>query len=506
VEIAPRFWRWLGFQWGGKYYEFCSLPFGLAPACRTFTLLVRALAAHWRSQGIRMVHYIDDWVFFCHPSEHAALTRRIIADIKASGFIINQEKSHGLERPTFQFDWIGYSFDLRKGTYGVLAHHESHLQEQCKAFARLQPGNRLKAIKIMQFTGKLASAHRLLGPALRMFCFSLNRLAASVRHKNHYLKWTVDGAREVEFWNKNFARLNSAAIWPQRVWAPCFARVRCDAGEPGWGMYIDRGRSQAEIPPDCDIAHGFWTRSEKRKSSTWRELKGFLLGFKSLIVPLFAGRRVLVFVDAKNVETLWQKGGSSNPEHHAMILELYLAAEAAGITLEIQWVPREENTCADAISKFCDESDWKIALQIFRRLERRWGSPVVDLFASHLNMAVPRFFSRYWCPGTAGVDAFARDWSDFSLCWCNPPFAIMADVLAHATECGARLILIAPEWRQQPWWPRLRSPDGRGWAAFVEDSVFLPKDSGTFLPGVQEGFGAPTYACWALLCNFRHAP
>ena len=45
VELSQAEYRWFGFQWDQQYYEFCSLPFGLAPACRTFTVIVRALAA-----------------------------------------------------------------------------------------------------------------------------------------------------------------------------------------------------------------------------------------------------------------------------------------------------------------------------------------------------------------------------------------------------------------------------------------------------------------------------
>jgi hypothetical protein len=343
-----------------------------------------------------------------------------------------------------------------------------------------------------------------------MYCFALHRQAASARHKNHYVAWTADCAREAVFWAANFARLNTGQIWPKRRWTPCKFRTRCDAGEPGWGMWVDEGQPQDEEPPDSDIAHGFWTRAEKRRSSTWRELRGFQLAFIAMIVPRFAGESVLCLVDAQNVETLWLSGGSrQNAEHHRMIREIFELAQQHGIELRIQWIPREENTRADIISKFFDTSDWKISPAIFRRLERRWGSPAVDLFATHLNRLVPRFFSRFWCPGTHGVDSFARDWGQFPLCWCNPPFGLIAQVLAHAAECGARLILIVPAWRQQSWWPTLRSNRGRDWATFVHGAEELPREHGTFLPGAvganEHGVGAPDWQCYALLCDFRAA-
>ena len=310
--------------------------------------------------------------------------------------------SHGLSKPTFWFEWIGYKFDLAAGRYGVfvLPHHEAHLAEQGRALKRLPIGSRLKAVQIMRYAGKLASAHRVLGTCLRMFTFYLNQNAHSVAHKNMHVPWTVPQLREVEHWLLHFPKLNAAPIWPDVRYVACVynARVRCDAGEPGWGLHMDNGEDPetSELPPDCEIAHGFWNRNEKKRSSTWRELKGFLLGFIALIVPRFAGQQVLASLDAMNVVTMWRAGGSRMEEHHAMLLELWHLCQEHGIGLTpMQWVPREQNVRADIVSKFFDTSDWQINKTLFRRIERAWGKPTVDLFATHLNCLVPRFFSRF---------------------------------------------------------------------------------------------------------------
>ena len=39
------------------------MPFGLCPACWVFTKLTNELVGHWRSQGIKLVHYLDDFLF-----------------------------------------------------------------------------------------------------------------------------------------------------------------------------------------------------------------------------------------------------------------------------------------------------------------------------------------------------------------------------------------------------------------------------------------------------------
>jgi len=43
-----------------KYCVFCVLPFGLSTACFVFTKLLCPLVKHWRSQGLKIVVYLDD--------------------------------------------------------------------------------------------------------------------------------------------------------------------------------------------------------------------------------------------------------------------------------------------------------------------------------------------------------------------------------------------------------------------------------------------------------------
>ena len=79
------------------------------------------------------------------------------------------------------------------------------------------------------------------------------------------------------------------------------------------------------------------------------------------------------------------------------------------ISLHVHWVPRELNEDADDVSKLLDGSDWRLHPGIFASLNNRWGPHTVDLFASSKNAQCQRLFSKFWCPGTSGVDAFSHD-------------------------------------------------------------------------------------------------
>ena len=53
----------------GKSYQFSSLPFGLSTATRTFTRLVRAVAASLRKEGVQFFVYLDDWLVVARTRE-----------------------------------------------------------------------------------------------------------------------------------------------------------------------------------------------------------------------------------------------------------------------------------------------------------------------------------------------------------------------------------------------------------------------------------------------------
>ncbi|CAL8466245.1 g5781 [Coccomyxa elongata] len=117
VEMHPSSWKYLGFCWEGQYYVFTVLPFGLNTACWVFTKLTRELVSHWRGQGIRSVHYLDDFLFAIPKdvdggdTQFRAVQAKIFADIKAAGFSLSEPK---LKLDPSQ-GWGGYTVSSSSG-------------------------------------------------------------------------------------------------------------------------------------------------------------------------------------------------------------------------------------------------------------------------------------------------------------------------------------------------------------------------------------------------------
>ena len=93
VDVDPAFWQFLGFEWQGQHYVFCQLPFGLATACFVFTKLLKQLVQRWRILGIRMIPYIDDFLFFAgSAAEFARIQAQVLGDFARSGFVLSTDK------------------------------------------------------------------------------------------------------------------------------------------------------------------------------------------------------------------------------------------------------------------------------------------------------------------------------------------------------------------------------------------------------------------------------
>jgi hypothetical protein len=136
----------------------------------------------------------------------------------------------------------------------------------------------------------------------------------------------------------------------------------------------------------------------------------------------------------------------------------------------------------DYLFKVREVDNWGLQPAIFEQVNQQFGPCAVDRFASAHNALLPRFFSEFWTPNLAGVNAFTESWAG-SLSYCFPPPRLVFRTIQHARECKARIILAVLDWPGQPWWPALVEQEGREWAPFVRRSLRLPRGPATLRPG-----------------------
>ncbi len=110
IPVIRQHSKFLRFAFGRKAYQYKVLPFGLALAPRTFTKCMGAALAPFRLQGIRVLHYLDNWHIRAHSRESVSHHRDVVLrHIRALGLRINTKKSvlSLLNKLCFwEFTWI----------------------------------------------------------------------------------------------------------------------------------------------------------------------------------------------------------------------------------------------------------------------------------------------------------------------------------------------------------------------------------------------------------------
>ena len=299
------------------------------------------------------------------------------------------------------------------------------------------------------------------------------------------------GKEELDFWRNNLRVLNGVLFWPvpfvpSKVF---FSNV----SSTGCGAFI-QGSSL--------VCHRNWSAEESQKSSTWRELYAIKFALDAFDSQL-ADQRVRCFTDNQKVVRIVQVG-SMVKELHDIALDVFLLTSQRHIHLDLNWLPREQNSQADFVSKMIDFDDYCVNDEIFRHLEDLWGPHSVDRFACSYNSKLPRFNSRFLQPGTEAVDAFSQDWSSENN-WFGPPTVLIGRSLSHLRDCKAIGTLIVPMWKSAQFWPLL-CDDGIHLNSFVRECCFLPDRPDLFVKGRAKNtlFGTKAFKsrCLALRIDF----
>ena len=170
-------------------------------------------------------------------------------------------------------------------------------------------------------------------------------------------------------------------------------------------------------------------------------------------------------------------GGTVSPRLNTIVRDLWLWCMNRGITLSAEHLPGVLNTIADEESRVMkDRSDWMLHPQAFLQIQQRWGPLVVDVFASRLTTQLQRFFSWRPQPEAEALDAFSQDWKQLrGKTYANPPWNLVGRVLSRVCQQQITLVLVAPVWKSQPWYPMLLE-------SLVDFPILLPQRADLIIP------------------------
>lgn len=126
------------------------------------------------------------------------------------------------------------------------------------------------------------------------------------------------------------------------------------------------------------------------------------------------------------------------------------------IDLTVNWVPREHLRFADTLSRMIDHDDWQVKEELYNNLNQLWGPFTVDRVADNDNKKICRFYSKFYCPNTEGVNALNYDWKGENN-YIVPPTSLVGKVLKHMKTSKCKGVIVLPYWPSAYFWPLLFS-------------------------------------------------
>lgn len=277
IEIYEEHRQYLGFSWeeNGKisYFVYNVLPFGISTAGYIFSKVLREPVRHLRSEGIKIITFLDDGIAAGSSFE---VTSNVSYSIKMLfqnlGFLFADDKCNWI--PSQNCDWLGLHWNTEKGQVHISNDRIYRLNLCLDTIHGEVQKNVLyfRAKFLAKIVGQIISMKVVFGDIVRMKTRFLYYCISSKASWEAQVKITANALREIEFWRKSVSILNGNGCSIDFVSASdvCSLFLYCDASDVGFGGYFECINDNNENVFMGSVV-GNWTAEEAMQSSTWRE-------------------------------------------------------------------------------------------------------------------------------------------------------------------------------------------------------------------------------------------
>ena len=517
IQVRPDHQKYFTFCLQGQYYTSAVLPFGWkgSPAVfvetlQTLTRALRtpaapttagqpvaflnylreechvkhrprtALSAAYRSPywavRLRVLPYMDDYLFlFRSKAEAEAGALQIRATFEYLGLKINEEKSPTLSAPTQELRHLGLLVNTVRGLFLVPKDKERRIRTMARGLKVQALSNRrlLPARLLASFTGLCQSVY-LAVPYARLYLRSLHDDLSQKAHWEANVRLSRQSLRDLQWWADLRDQYLGRALWR----SPDQAELHSDSSGFAWGGQLDYNL----------LAQGIWTLDEKRHHITVLELLAVLRNVQAFL-PRLRSKTILLHEDNQAVCHILRNFTSRSPVIMLYLRKLILLLDTNNITLRPVYIRSEDNP-ADAPSRDRAPDEWKLARQLFDRLNATYGPHTIDRFASSATTQVPRYNSRYSDPQAEARNAMTQDWTH-EINFIHPPVDMLPEVVQKLREQPCRATVVAPYWPSQMWFQELSS---------ISCSAELLPRAGLSCPLHLQVFGRSGPTSWRLAC------
>ena len=249
-------------------------------------------------------------------------------------------------------------------------------------------------------------------------------------------------------------------------------RIETDSSLIGYGGH--------DVTNNQDFS-GLWNERDKVCHINYLELKAAFLCLQNFCNNV-NNEHIYLFLDNTVAIKYLSKMGGRKPQLNQLAKDIWLWCEHRNIWLSVFHIPGKFNKRADKLSrlgkKLNDDMEWGLKQDIFTAIIGRMGFCDIDLFATRKNCKLEKYVSYLPDKRSCAVNAFSISWKQYTND-AFPPFSIIGRVIQKLCEDLAEMILVAPIFPSQPWFPQmLKQVSG---PCFV-----LPKTNNIlYLPGTE---------------------
>ena len=399
VPVHPASRKLLRFVSNGKVYQFKALCFGLSTAPQVFTRVFAAVSSWAHARGIRLLRYLDDWLILS-PSE-----KQMQQHINQLLSLLLSRHSHkrGEVRPlpvqVCRIYRHGNRHSVCPSVPDEGPNTEVPLPGKEVPRPTEPPGLPVASTAgphvISRETGAQRETSNALSPvAVEVQLVHQDRLSTPpdtpVQASGHGHR-VVD----VEGPSSPGGALRGTPPPPE-------LHLYSGASWSGWGAHLlDQSAS------------GLWSNQETSLHINILEMKALFLPLKAFR-DLVTNQRVTAMCDNSTVVAYVSKqGGTVSDSLCELTGQLLRWTEDHNVLLEARYPPGQSNVLADLLSRRNQvlEAEWSLLPQVAKKIIRTWGSPTIDLLATHLNAKLPLYCSLIPDPQALFEDAFSHPWN-----------------------------------------------------------------------------------------------
>ena len=459
IRVAEEHHKYLKFLWKEKLYQFVVMPMGYTQAPRKFTKLLKPVFSFLRKQGYLVLGYIDDILILGQTAtECEQAVEATVSILQECGFIINWAKS--AISPVTEIKFLG--FLINSETMQVRPTAEKICKYKTKCLETLRQ-NRVSIRELAHVIGNVISCFDGVqyGPLHYRTLERAKVEALRENDKNYDAKVALSPPMktEINWWVEN---LDSAYNMICRNNPDVI--ISTDSTRLAWGCACGVETTNGSFSEAIKLRCG--------NNINALEMLAIKFGLQSFEDKIH-GKIVQIKSDNTTaVAYVNHMGGMRSPLCNAIAQEIWAWCIPRNIWVTSEHIPGVLNFVADFESRHPnDRTEWALNSNVFQRICNKFGTPSIDLFASHDNHKLPIYCSWRRQPGAAHINAFSISWTN-EFVYCFPPFSLIAPCLNKMHREKATGIMIVPNWTTQIWFPLLSR-------MLVATPLLLPRHAST---------------------------